>query len=124
MRKRGFTVIELLVVLAIIFTLVGIGIPAYNSWKNRSKIAKARADIQKIEMAAEMYRTDYGEYPGRPSALITSDARYGKFTNDDLIDPWDKGYEYSPSSEKITIRSYGPNGNKGDNDDITNEESQ
>lgn len=121
-HRKGFTVIELLAVLAIIFTLVGIGIPAYNSWKNRSKIEKARADIQKLEMAAEMYRTDYGQYPSTPNALITQDARYGKFTSDSLIDPWNKAYEYNVYDERVMIRSYGPNGNRGDGDDITNEE--
>lgn len=59
----GFTIIELLCVMAVIVMLAGIGIPAYISWQNRGKIAEASATIAKIEMALEMYKTDNGSYP-------------------------------------------------------------
>lgn len=118
MRDRGFTAIELLIVFAIIFTLVGIGIPAYNSWKNRSKIAKARADIANIEMAAEMYRTDYGEYPG---SIADTEAAL-KDVKINNIDPWNNAYKYnlSSSGQTIKITSNGPNQTAGDGDDISN----
>lgn len=64
MKKHlGFTLMEILTVITIIVILIGIGIPAYNSWRNRAQIAKAKAVIQQLEMALEMYKSDYGEYP-------------------------------------------------------------
>jgi len=66
---KGFTLIELLTVITIIIILLGIGVPAYNSWRQRAKIAKARATIAKIEMALEMYKTDAGQYPPKGEDL-------------------------------------------------------
>ena len=63
LSKTGFTLIELITVMGIILVLLGFGIPAYTSWQNRAKIAKARATIEKIGMALEMYKTDFGFYP-------------------------------------------------------------
>lgn len=126
-KKHGFTAIELLAVLAIILTIVGIGIPAYNSFRNRGRIAKARAVIQKIEMAAEMYRTDFGEYPGDPDVLVTGvDSGYGPymdsrdFSGGSFIDPWGSSYEYKVTGETLRITSYGPDMASGTNDDISN----
>lgn len=102
MRNNGFTTIELLAVLAIILTIVGIGIPAYNSWRNRGKTARAKAVIQQIEMALEMYKTDNGVYPNNSGnlntgALINYASGYVRFKEADLggnvvIDPWDRPY--------------------------------
>lgn len=127
MKYNGFTAIELLAVLAIILTIVGIGIPAYKSLRNRGKIAKAKAVIAKLEMAVEMYKTDNAEYPGTLNELINSsspafgpymdrkDSAGGRF-----IDPWDMEYEYTRAAESVSILSYGPDREKGTGDDISN----
>ena len=54
---------ELLAVMAIIVIIMVAGIPAYNSWMNRSGIARAKATIAKIELALEKYKADNGAYP-------------------------------------------------------------
>lgn len=116
-KKNGFTAMELLIVLAIILTLVGIGIPAYNSWRNRGKIARARAEIANIEMAAEMYKTDYGVYPDS-LGILQGALQNIKISNQD---PWGNAYGYNPTGETIEITSNGPNKAPGDEDDISNE---
>jgi len=62
-NTNGFSMMELMTVIAIIIAMVGLGIPAYNSWRNRSGIARAKATIAKIELALERYKADNGAYP-------------------------------------------------------------
>lgn len=100
----GFTLLEILAVIAIIITLIGIGIPAYNSWRNRGQIARAKAVIQQIEIALEMYRSDNGVYPNNSGNLnrgtiLTVLGQYLRMRREDLDisgtivnDPWGMGY--------------------------------
>ncbi|MBI3342613.1 prepilin-type N-terminal cleavage/methylation domain-containing protein [Candidatus Gottesmanbacteria bacterium] len=60
----GFTLIELLVAATIIAVLISIGVVSYGSVNKRSRDAKRKGDIEQIRSALEMYRSDYGYYPG------------------------------------------------------------
>ena len=62
-KHYGFTMIELLTVVAIIAMLVGLLIPALNMVRNSAKQAKQRAQITTIDSALLAFRNDYGEYP-------------------------------------------------------------
>lgn len=61
--RKGFTVVELLVVLGIISLLVGLLIPALNLVRNKAKQAKQLAQFNAIEMALTTFRNDHGDYP-------------------------------------------------------------
>lgn len=63
MKQRGFTFIEILVVITIIAILVVIGIVSYGSVNQRSRDARRKSDIEQIRSALEMYRADNGYYP-------------------------------------------------------------
>lgn len=56
--KRAFTLIELLIVIAIIAILVGIAVPALNSALEQAKIAKDMSDLRQIGTATQMYMND------------------------------------------------------------------
>jgi prepilin-type N-terminal cleavage/methylation domain-containing protein len=58
-RPSGFTLIELMIVIGIAALLAIIGFPAYNSYKLKLLNNQAVADIGKIEVAIERYRTDH-----------------------------------------------------------------
>lgn len=130
-RNCGFTLIEMLTVIAVILVILGIGVPTYNSWRNRSRIAKAKADIAKLELALEMYKTDFGVYPAdNLGDLITAAAGdsgkgpYIKSSDYDsdagaFKDPWGRDYIYANNNEIISITSNGPR-NDIDTDNITN----
>lgn len=125
-KNKGFTAIELLAVLAIILTIVGIGIPAYNSWRNRNKIEKTKAIISKLEMALEMYKTDFGEYPEKLSKLIEVESPFSgpyidskDYKNNNFYDPWDRVIEYKKTEDKVSLLSHGPDENDS-SDDISN----
>lgn len=62
-RSAGFTMIEILVVVAIIALLTTIGIISYNSTQKRARDGKRKADLEQIRSALVLYRTDNGIYP-------------------------------------------------------------
>jgi len=61
--KRAFTLIELLMVVAIISLLAAIAIPNFLEAQTRSKVARALADMRSVATALETYRTDENAYP-------------------------------------------------------------
>lgn len=88
-RTRAFTLIELLIVVAIIGILAAIAVPNFLNAQIRAKISRAEADLRSIGMALESYRLDNGRYiprtwnmtwPGRwiplttPVAYMSGDA--------------------------------------------------
>lgn len=63
MKQRAFTLIELLIVVAIIGILAAIAVPNFLNAQMRAKIAKVRGDIKAMATAVEMYAVDHGKYP-------------------------------------------------------------
>ncbi|MCA9437266.1 MAG: prepilin-type N-terminal cleavage/methylation domain-containing protein [Candidatus Omnitrophica bacterium] len=61
--KRAFTLIELLIVIAIILILVAIALPNFADALLRSKVTKVMADHRALKTALESYQTDYRDYP-------------------------------------------------------------
>jgi prepilin-type N-terminal cleavage/methylation domain-containing protein len=68
-RSRAFTLVEMLVVMAVIATLAAILFPAFSAFKKSAAIKKARAEMVKVVMAIESYKAQLGHYP--PDHVIT-----------------------------------------------------
>ncbi len=66
--KKGFTLVELLTVIAIIAILAGMLMPTLRAARQKAKEAKARAAISALEIAISMYETDMGYYPSDGNA--------------------------------------------------------
>ncbi len=62
-NSRGFTLIEVLVVIAIIAVLMGLLFPAYQGVMERAKKVQAKNDLTQIVTAVNAYYTEYGKYP-------------------------------------------------------------
>ena len=82
----GFTLVEILIAMAIIAILATIAVPNYIRYRDRAKIAKAVSDIRAIEKAIAGYRTDNNTLPNQ-----LSDIGQGA-----LKDPWGNPYQYLP----------------------------
>lgn len=83
-HSSGFTLVELLIVLAILLTITAIAIPNLMAAIDQAKAAKAVGDINAIETDIAAYQTIYGLLPDDLSQI--SDAN--------LLDPWGAPYQY------------------------------
>ncbi len=68
-RPGAFTLIELLIVIAIISILASIAVPNFVHAQVRAKLARVQSDLQTISTALEAYASDVGEYPPNPVGL-------------------------------------------------------
>ena len=62
-HRRGFTLVELLVVILIIGILAGITFTGANFLLGSKDIKKARSEIEGLQLALDQYRSDYGTFP-------------------------------------------------------------
>lgn len=132
-KARGFTLLELLVVMVIIGLLAGYVGPKYFAQVGKSEVKAARAQIDAFEKALDTYRLDTGHYPSTEqglNALIVQPANEPKWSGPYLkktipVDPWGKPYIYKQPGEhgEVDLFSYGKDGQpggSGDAVDITN----
>jgi len=63
MKKNAFTIIELLIVMAVIALLVGIAIPSFRAVQNQAKEARAQGDLRVVKLALEDYYMDNTAFP-------------------------------------------------------------
>ena len=68
-RRRGFTLLELLVVMVIIGLLAGLVAPRYFAQVGKSQVKIARSQIDALEKALDQYRIDMGRYPTTEEGL-------------------------------------------------------
>jgi len=65
--KKGFTIVELLVVIVVIGILASITIISYTGFTARANAALAQSDLSNMSRTIEMYKIDYGQYPAQTS---------------------------------------------------------
>lgn len=70
--KKGFTLIELMIVIAIIGILTSIGIVSFSSARAKANDAKRKEDLRQIQLALESYANDNGRYPQAGSCAYGS----------------------------------------------------
>lgn len=126
-RALGFTLLELLVVMLIIGLLAGIVGPKYFSQLGKSEAKAARAQIESIGKALELYRLDTGHYPSTEQGLRAlldkpgDEARWdGPYLKKGLPpDPWGRAYVYKSPGEHgdFDLYSLGKDGQPGGSDE-------
>lgn len=83
--QTGFTLIELMIAIAVMAALIAIAIPSYQAYVERARRSQAIADISTISMAIERYYTNHFTYPANLAAIG------GGLP---ATDPWGNPYQY------------------------------
>jgi general secretion pathway protein G len=132
---RGFTLLELLVVIVIIGLLAAYVGPKYFSQLGKSEVTVAKAQIEAFEKSLDTYRLDVGRYPTTEeglAALLAAPATAGAKWNGPYLkkgvppDPWGSPYQYKAPGTRgeYEITSLGKDGQPGgtaDNADISSQ---
>ncbi len=121
--QRGFTLMELLVVLAILGLLMSLVGPRVLNQLSGAKTKTAAIQIKDLEQALEMYKLDVGRFPSTEQgldALVDKPAGVagwnGPYLKSDVpLDPWNREYEYKYPGDRgeLDIYTYGQNGAPG-----------
>jgi general secretion pathway protein G len=93
-KSIGMTIVELLIVIAIIGTLAAIAIPMYTGYVNNARVQSAITDIRTISLVIERYRADRNNV-SLPNSL--ANINYANY-----LDPWGRPYQY------LNIQALGP----------------
>jgi len=132
-RQRGFTLLEILVVIAILGLLIGLVAPAALRQLGSARSSVARQSIERIESVLDLYKLDVGSYPNtdkglqalieRPSGVENWSGPYLK-GNQVPLDPWNHAFSFRNPSTRLDhdydLCSLGPNGSGGANEVICN----
>jgi general secretion pathway protein G len=131
--RRGFSLIELLLVLVILSVLAAIVVPKFTGVSEKARVTKAESEIANMGTALSRFEIEVGRFPTSEEglqALVTSPGGLpeGKWAGPYLEkgvpkDPWGNAYVYRyPGANNLNgydLYSMGPDGRDG-NDDITN----
>ena len=126
-KNHGFTLIELLVVMVIIGLLVSYVGPKYFNQLSQSEVKAAKAQIDSIKKALDVYRLDNGAYPDQATGLMalmappaTARKWRGPYLQKDIpSDPWNQPYIYRIPGEKaeFDLLSLGADAKPGGDDE-------
>jgi general secretion pathway protein G len=121
----GFTLIEVLLVVAILGILAAVVVVNVGGRREQAMISSTRASIANIAAAVDLYEVDTGRYPSGLQSLVSNDGApnwNGPYIRGGMpSDAWGTQFQFSPSGESgYTITSAGPDLTFGGGDDLTN----
>ncbi|MEI8176266.1 MAG: type II secretion system major pseudopilin GspG [Candidatus Omnitrophota bacterium] len=128
-QKRGFTLIELMLVVIIIGVLIAMVMPKLAGRSEQARVIAAKADIESnIAVALDMYELDNGAYPRDIESLLKKPPDvmnwHGPYLKKMPKDPWGQPYNYKcpgdHNKDTYDLWSNGKDRSEGGGDDVTN----
>src|ERR1700730_17038764 len=125
-RQRGFTLIEIMVVVVILAVLGALVVPKILENVDKARVTRAQSDIRAIQTALDLYRLDNFKYPTTEQGLqalvkqpvdpTITNYRSGGYLGALPKDPWKAPYQYvtpGPEGRDYDIITYGRDGKPG-----------
>ena len=132
-RRRGFTLVEVLLVLVILMIIASLVVAAYGPIQRQAYINATRTQIKAFKTPLQTYRLNLNDYPSTqqglealrepPADLPNVDKWVGTYLESPVpLDPWDNPYQYEyPGKYEVDVPdiwSFGPDGMDGTDDDV------
>lgn len=112
--QRGMTLVEIMIVVVIMGMIASaVGIAVFNQLKE-ARVKTAEQEARTIENAVQLWQTDHSGCP--TMAQLKSDGKINRNARD--RDPWDNEYIIVCENGDVTVRSKGPDGVDGNDDDV------
>ncbi len=125
-RRGGFTLIEILVVIAILAVIGSVAVVKYMAYLKEATVETAQVKLREVGKTIEIYYTRNLKYPETIEDLVTprEDGKQSVLKASALVDPWKNPIQYvlvanpAPGDAPFDLVSFGPDGREGTEDDI------
>lgn len=130
LNSRGMTLVEILIVLAILGSLIAVLLPQVTDRLNKSKVGESKIAMGQVMNALNMYFTDCGKFPESLEGLTTADSSCSNWGPEAYLkkppkDSWGTPFSYSVEGSTFILKSLGADkreGGDGYNKDLSSEE--
>lgn len=125
-KNKGFTLIEIMVVVMILAILAAVVAPNMLNKPEEARLSTAKHDIKVLETTLGLYRMDNFTYPSTGeglNALVSkpsgATAKWSQYVKKVPKDPWGRDYKYRVDGKNIEIYTLGADGTPGGDDDVS-----
>ena len=119
--RKGFTLIEIMLVVVIIGILASTVLPRLTGRTEKARLNRAKVDIANIALALKLYELDKGTFPASLSELQTGGSE--SYLEKEPVDPWGRSYQYAYPGQRNPVSfdlfSFGKDGVESA-DDVAN----
>ncbi|NLZ54550.1 MAG: prepilin-type N-terminal cleavage/methylation domain-containing protein [Thermoanaerobacteraceae bacterium] len=105
-NEKGFSMIEMMVVLSIIAVLMAGGIKFYLGYIENSRVTKAKAQISTMQAALDAYYAEQSEYPADKAGLLNAGIAAKDNSTFEATDPWGEPYKYEVKKVNQSAYAY------------------